>query len=86
MIKKASLKFIHKIINTEKPKQIYSKIRFNNRLRKCAKLSLKDGIRKESNKRTLIYQSIQLYNTLPSSMKYLSIKKFKIHLAKKTDI
>ena len=83
LIKKAALRFVHKLINTEKPKQLFNKIRFNNKTRRCAKLSLIDGIRKDSNKRTLIYQSIQLYNSIPSNLKYLSIRKFKTHLAKK---
>ena len=86
LIRKASLKFIHKLINNEKPQQLFNKIRFNNKTRRCTKLSLNDGIRKESNKRTLIYQSIQLYNSIPSSMKYLSIRKFKTHLAKVKDV
>ena len=86
MVKKSGIKFIHKLINSEAPTQLYRKIRLNNRMRKCTKLSLTDGIRKECNKRNLLYQSIQLYNELPTDLKYLPIKKFKKRLSKIKDL
>ena len=82
LIKKSGLKFIHKLIQNEAPAQLFSKIRINNRMRKCSKISLRDGIRKECNKRNLIYQSVQLYNNLSTDLKYLPIKKFKRQLQK----
>ena len=82
IIKKTAIRFIHKVIISERPAQIYDKIRFNNRQRNCSKLALKDGFNKEVNRKTLIYKSIELYNALRPEMKYLSIKKLKAQLEK----
>ena len=76
MCRKATVKLIHKILVDRTPMQLYEKIRFNNKHRKCSKLHLNTNFRKEVNKQTLLHTSIKLYNELPPAIKYLPKSKF----------
>ena len=53
MCKKAAVKLIHKIIVDKTPKQLFEKIKFNNKHRKCSKINLNINFRKEVSKSSL---------------------------------
>ena len=82
MCRKAALKYIQRIITTQKPAQIYDEIKFNNKHRICSKIGLKHKFSKEVSKRTLIHTSVSMFNNLDASLKYLQPKKFKLQLKK----
>ena len=82
MCQKSAAKFIHKVISDRKPKQIYELIKFNNRHRKCSKISLTKGFSKEVSRRNIVSGSIDIFNNLKASLKYLSKRKFKRELRK----
>ena len=74
IIKKSALRFIHKAIINKKPTQIFEKLRIINCQRDCSKIALREGFSKDINKWMLFYKSVELYNKLKPSMKYLTIK------------
>ena len=70
MIKMSSLKFINNMLVTQKP------IKLNKRT--CADLSFYSFPKLEGLKSTLLYKGIFYYNQLPSDLKYLPSKQFKV--------
>ena len=76
MIKMSSLKFINNMLVTQKPGTLYSKIKLNKRT--CADLSFYSFPKLEGLKSTLLYKGIFYYNQLPSDLKYLPSKQFKV--------
>ena len=80
--KKVALNFIHKLLRSQKPPQLYKMIKFNQNHRECSRIGLVNPTSKEVNKRTLLTKSIKLYNTVPKSLKILSIKQMKSQLKK----
>ena len=86
MCKKAAARFIHKIISDKAPKQLFDKLKFNNRHRKCSKISLKIGFKKEVNKQTLMNASVTIFHNLKPSLKYLSKANFRREMKKLTSL
>ena len=82
LCQKAAIKYIHKIISTQRPDQIYTKIRFNRNQHICSKLGVKYRFRKEISKKNLISIAINLYNGIDSNLKYLQPRKFNLKLKK----
>ena len=82
MCDKAAARFMHRVISDKAPKQIYEKLKFNKNHRKCSNIGLKTGFSKETNKRTLINTSLNIYNGLKPALKYLQKSKFKCELKK----
>ena len=83
MCQKAAVKFIHRVIRNQAPKQIFEKLKFNKHHRNCSKINLKNGFRKEASKRTLIHTSIQLFNNLKPTLKFLPKNRYKSERKKK---
>ena len=83
--KKAVFKFIHKVVRTQKPPQLFKFIKFNRIHRDCARIGLIDAPHKETNKRTLMYKSIELYNCSNPNLKMLTVKNVKSRLKKLGD-
>ena len=78
MIKFSSLKFINNLLVTQKPGFLYSNLKINKRA--CADISFHIFPKLTPFKNTLLYKGISHYNKLPSDLKYLSSKKFKLIL------
>ena len=83
--KKAAFRFIHKILRSQKPAQLYKMIKFNQHHRECSKIGLINPPSKEANKRILLVKSIELYNAAPKSLKILSSKQLNSWLKKVGD-
>ena len=82
IIKKSTLKFVHKLIWTKTPTQHYEKLKFNSKHRECSTISVKDPVRKSTNKRTPIYTGLDIFNTIPVGLKLTKPSKFKEILKK----
>ena len=77
LILQASVKFMHKIVNTQMPPEIFNQIIFPRRFRKNAKLHTKRVPNTKRGKRSTIYKSLNLFNALHSSLKFVHPKVFK---------
>ena len=82
IMRKATLKMIHKTIWLRSPAQIYDKFKFNIRHRECSPITVKNPLRKQSNKRTPILTGLTLYNSISTGMKLTHPKKLKRILKK----
>ena len=82
IMRKATLKMIHKTIWLRSPAQIYDKFKFNTRHRECSSITVKNPLRKQSNKRTPILTGLTLYNSMSTGMKLTHPKKLKRILKK----
>ena len=78
MIKLSSLKFINNMLVTQKPGTLYSKVKINKR--SCADLSFYVFPKSRELKSTLLYRGIRYFNQLPSDLKYLPSKQFKVKI------
>ena len=78
----AATSFAHKVVVNKKPEPIYETIKFPTQRRACQMLSSKLQVRTKRRKRGLIYRIPALYNNIPSNLKFLNTKKFKIQLKK----
>ena len=77
LILQASVKFMQKIVNTQMPPEIYNQLVFPRRFRKNAKLHTKRIPSTKRGKRSTIYKSLNLFNSLHSSLKFIHPKLFK---------
>ena len=78
MIKLSSVKFINNMLVSQKPGTMYSKIKINKR--SCANLSFYVFPKSTGLKSTLLYRGIHYYNQLPSDLKFLPGKQFKVKI------
>ena len=81
MITESTAKFIHQVIQTEKPRIICKFIR-TQRSQSTSSISLKHHPRTDRFSRTLINQSYKIYNTIPQELRKLNPTKFKAQLKK----
>ena len=77
---KSSFKFIHKIIENQKPEQIVENLRIPKR--KTGKVYLAGGTRSIRNTRSPINSSVELFNAIPPDFRMLNHKKLKTKLKK----
>ena len=77
LILQASVKFMHKVVNTQMPPEIFNHLIFPRRFRKNAKLHTKRVPNTKRGKRSTIYKSLSLFNALHSSLKFVHPKVFK---------
>ena len=82
MCRKMTLRNFHKLIWNQAPPQLYKHIKFNNRHRGCSKISLSYPTSKQVSKRTVLENGLDLFNDLPSGLKFMNHKKLKTELAK----
>ena len=82
IIKKSTLKFMHKLIWTKSPDQLYDKLKFNTKHRECSNISVKCPVSKLANRRTPIYTGLELYNSMSIRLKLTRPKRFKFLLKK----
>merc|ERR1711954_499064 len=76
-ILEASMKIIHKVINTQTPRQIFNKLSFSTHFRICAPVRVRDSPRTIKCRRSTIYKAIQTFNKLDNNIKYIHPKTFK---------
>ena len=79
-----SLKFTHKLINTQKPKHLFKHIKVPRLFRPVSKLFVIDPPRTKRCRRSFFYKAIKQFNELPHALKYTSIKDFKLKIAKRS--
>ena len=77
---KSSLKFIHKILENQKPDQIINSLKLPRQ--KTGKVYLQDGIRSVRNSRSPINASIELFNAIPADFRMIQHKRLKSKLKK----
>ena len=82
MCRKSTLRSFHKILWFQTPYQIFNLIKFNSRHRDFSKLNLKLQPSKQTSKKTVLENALELFNNLPAGMKFMSPKKLKIALTK----
>ena len=75
---KSSFKFIHKIIEHNKPTQITSQLKIPSR--KTSRVYLRDGTRSVRASRSPIDASVELYNAIPPKFRAIRHKKLKKQL------
>ena len=75
-------KLFHKSIIKKKPIQIHSLIKFPTHSRECQKISINVSFKTKQAKRSTAYTSLRLYNSLPSRIRCLPIKKFNREIIK----
>ena len=61
---------------------MYQKLKFNKRHRECSKIHVKNSANKETNRRTLLYTGLALYNDLNIGQKLMHPKKLKYAMKK----
>ena len=83
VIVQEALKFISKVINTQRPGQIFKMISFPRRPRKNARLEIDRAPRTVKCRRSLLYKSLRQFNNLHSSLKFLHPKIFKKIIVKR---
>ena len=77
LIVEAGVKFMHKVVNSQLPHEIYEQIIFPRKFRKNAKITLKRIPRTAKCRRCLIYKATRMFNELHSSLKFIHPKVFK---------
>ena len=80
--RKLTLRNFHKIIWHKAPPQIFNLVKFNNKHRDCSNLNLIYLPSKQTSKKTVLENALELFNNLPAGMKFMSHKKLKIALTK----
>lgn len=80
LIQWSSLKFIHKIIFSQQPNSLYNHFKINKR--KCAAIVPKKFPKSNFSKNICVNKSLETYNKLPTDLKILVPKKFKLKGAK----
>ena len=75
MCRKSTLRSFHKILWFQTPYQIFNLIKFNSRHRDFSKLNLKLQPSKQTSKKTVLENALELFNNLPAGMKFMSPKK-----------
>ena len=83
LIIESGLKFMHRIVNTQLPHEIFKQIKFPKRFRKTVNLTTVTNPKTIKCKRCLIYKSLRYYNNLHSSLKFLHPKIFKRSIEKR---
>ena len=83
-ILEASMKLVHKIINTQLPAQIFNMLSFSTHFRISAPVRVKNCPRTIKCRRSTIYKAIRTFNGLENNIKYIHPKTFKAVIAKKT--
>ena len=82
MLRKSTLRFFHKLVWNKKPIQLYENLKFNTKHRECSKISIKNPMRKQANRRTALYVGLDLYNNLKHGYKLTHPRQFKKQLKK----
>ena len=77
LILEAGAKFIAKIINTQTPPEIYNMLVFPRKFRKNAMIYTKSAPRTKKCRRSTIYSTLAIFNSLHHSLKYNHPKIFK---------
>ena len=77
LILEAGAKFISKVINTQTPPEIYNFLVFPRKFRKNAKIFTKKAPRTKRCRRSTIYSTLEIFNSLHHSLKYNHPKIFK---------
>ena len=80
LVKKSTLTMFHKLMWNQSPPQLFKKIKLNNNHRTCSKVSYINPPSKQVNKRTAIFAGMDLYNKLPTELKGIHPRKFKLIL------
>ena len=84
MIIEKSLKFTHKLVNTQRPRHLFRHIRVPRLFKPVTKLYFENPPRTKRCKRSFYYKSIKQFNDLPHPLKYTSMKDFKVKILKRT--
>ena len=79
---KAAYRFIHKLIRSQKPTQLFKMLKFNRNHRACSRIGILNGPGKEVNKQNLMSKAVELYNDSNPNLKLMSIKHVKAKLKK----
>ena len=77
LILEAGAKFINKIINTQTPPEIFKQLVFPRKFRKNTKIYTKRAPRTQKCRRSTVYSSLTIFNSLHHSLRYLHPKIFK---------
>ena len=77
LILEACSKFMHKIVNNQTPHKIFNQLTFQRKFRKNARLHTKRPPKTKKGKRSTIYKSLSIFNSLHSSLKFVHPKTFK---------
>ena len=77
LILEAGAKFMHKIVNTQTPPEIFDQLTFPRKFRRNARINIKTSPRTKKCRRSTIYSTLALFNSLHSSLKYVHPKIFK---------
>merc|ERR1711954_637449 len=82
LITDAGLKFIHSVINKQKPPELYKLIKFPKKFRRAAQISTYHQPRTKKCRRSYFYKAIRQFDALHNSLKFLPQKTFKKALLK----
>ena len=77
LILEAGAKFINKIINTQTPPEIYNQLVFPRKFRKNTKIYTMRAPRTNKCRRSTIYRTLGIFNSLHHSLRYTHPKIFK---------
>ena len=79
-----SINFLHKMLNTGEPRALASQLHTNSSIRSRSTRQDTDlalpRVRTEAGRRRLLYNTVQLYNSLPQEVRSLSLSAFKRQL------
>ena len=76
-IRNAAMIFVHKIISTKQPQQLFEQLHESSRPRMGKTLSLKQPLRTVKGNRSLLVQGLKMYNNLKLEHRLLSNQQFK---------